>query len=104
VLENQFYQVSAQATRWCQALGSRGEVMGNLMKRYPDIAYNAMRNLAKRLQELLDRYCDLATERVERRVARALIRLAGRAPPIATHGGHAHYFAATCQSARRRRV
>jgi CRP-like cAMP-binding protein len=32
--------------------------------------------LAGRLQELQDRYRELATERVERRVARALLRLA----------------------------
>ncbi len=43
------------------------------------MAVNALRFLAGRLHELQDRYRELATERVERRVARAVLRLARQA-------------------------
>ena len=46
---------------------------------YPRIAISALRELTARLQDLRERYRELATERVERRVAHALIRLAGQA-------------------------
>lgn len=45
------------------------------MERYPLIALNGMRFLAGRLAEFQDRYRELATQRVERRVAHALVRL-----------------------------
>jgi CRP-like cAMP-binding protein len=53
--------------------------MLGLMMRYPELAINALRVMAKRVQEFQDRYRELATERVERRIARALTRLARQA-------------------------
>ncbi len=50
-----------------------------LMRRYPEIGANALRIVGGRLQDLQNRYRELATERVERRVARALLRLAQKA-------------------------
>jgi len=50
-----------------------------LMRRYPEIGANALRVIGQRLQELQKRYHELATERVERRVAHALIRLVKKA-------------------------
>jgi CRP-like cAMP-binding protein len=41
----------------------------------PRLALNGMKVIAGRFAELQDRYRELATERVERRVARALLRL-----------------------------
>jgi CRP-like cAMP-binding protein len=45
------------------------------MERYPQISLNGLRLIAGRFRELQDRYRELATERVEQRVARALVRL-----------------------------
>lgn len=70
------YPVSAQAVDDCLALGWDGETMAHLMERYTRLAFNAMHLLAARVKEFQDRYRELATERVERRVARALLRLA----------------------------
>ncbi len=77
VFEGQPYPVSAQAVRWCQALAWNGKTMAALMESCPRIALNALRDLSGRLRDLQECYRELATERVERRVAHALIRLAG---------------------------
>ena len=79
IFEGQPYPVSAQAVRWCQALAWNGKTMAALMENYPRLALNALNDLAERLRILQERYRELATERVERRVAHALLRLAGRA-------------------------
>ena len=77
--EGQVYPVSAQAVRWCRALCWKGRTMAGLMETYPRIAINALRELTARLQDLRERYRELATERVERRVAHAVMRLARQA-------------------------
>lgn len=48
----------------------------DLMTRYPQIAINAIRIIGRRLQEMQNRMREVATQRVDRRVAHALIRLA----------------------------
>jgi CRP-like cAMP-binding protein len=79
VLGDRTYPVSAQAVDDCLALAWAGETVYGLMERQPRIALNALRLLTERVQELQDRCRELATERVERRVARALLRLARHA-------------------------
>jgi CRP-like cAMP-binding protein len=49
------------------------------MERHPRLALNALRFVAARLHELQVQYRQLATEKVERRVARALLRLVQQA-------------------------
>ena len=46
-----------------------------LISRYPRIAANVLRAAGERLRDLQNRYLELATERVERRVAHALLHL-----------------------------
>ncbi len=70
------HPASGQAVGDCAALGWSSEAINSLMERFPRIALNALRFLAGRLAEFQDRYRELATERVERRLARALLRLA----------------------------
>lgn len=70
------HPATGQASGGCAALGWEGETINRLMERYPRIALNALRFLAGRLREFQDRYRELATERVERRVAHGLLRLA----------------------------
>lgn len=69
------YPVSAQAVEACQSLFWDGETIIRLMEQYPRLAINALELMAEQTRELQDRFRELATERVERRVARALLRL-----------------------------
>jgi CRP-like cAMP-binding protein len=48
----------------------------DLMTRHPQIAINAIRIIGRRLQEMQNRTRELATQRAERRIAHALMRLA----------------------------
>jgi CRP-like cAMP-binding protein len=61
--------VDSFAARWDSATTHR------LMDRYPRLVANALKIVGLRLQELQNRYRELATERVEQRVARAILRL-----------------------------
>lgn len=69
------YPGSAQATKACQALAlPHGDIL-KLMGRFPQLAINAFQIMVKRTHELQDRYLELATEPVEKRLAHALLRL-----------------------------
>lgn len=70
------YPVSAQAVEDCLALAWDSDTMAALLERTPRLALNALQMLAGHVRELQDRFRELATERVERRVARTLLRLA----------------------------
>ena len=70
------YPADATALReTLEASWSEAE-LADLMTRYPRIAINVIRIVGKRLQEVQDRMRELATQRAERRIAHALIRLA----------------------------
>jgi CRP-like cAMP-binding protein len=73
------YPVTAEAVTEASALEWPGEVMMRLMEQYPRLALNALKFVAARLHELQVQYRQLATEKVERRVARALLRLVQQA-------------------------
>jgi CRP/FNR family transcriptional regulator, nitrogen oxide reductase regulator len=84
VLSEMEYPVTAEAAAECQLLTWNRSTMRQLMERYPQIALNSLQILASRVREFQDRMRELATERVERRLARALLRLAhqtGRKTP-----------------------
>jgi len=72
------YPASAEAVEDCAALYWDNETMVGLMERHPPLAMAALRMLARQVQELQERYRELATERVERRIARALLRLSSQ--------------------------
>ena len=57
---------------------SEGELL-ELMGRHPKIAINVIRIIGTRLQEVQDRVRELSTQRAERRVAHAVLRLARQA-------------------------
>ena len=61
-----------------EASWSEAELL-ELMRRHPQIAINVIRIIGRRLQEVQDRVRELATQRAERRVAHALLRLARQA-------------------------
>lgn len=63
----------SMALRWDRATTHR------LLHRYPTIVSNALTIIGHRLHELQNRYRELATERVEQRVGRAILRLLEKA-------------------------
>lgn len=73
------YPITAEAVTDAAALEWLGSAMTRLMERHPRLALNALQFVAARLHELEVRYRQLATEKVERRVARALLRLVQQA-------------------------
>jgi CRP-like cAMP-binding protein len=70
------YPLAAEAMTDCLALRWDYGATVKLMEAYPFLALNGLRMVANRFQELQKRYRELSTERVERRVARAVLRLA----------------------------
>lgn len=68
-----------------EASWSEAELL-DLMTRYPDIAINVIRIVGKRLQEAQERMREIATQRAERRIAHALIRLARQSGHSTTAG------------------
>ncbi len=70
------YPASVEAVQDCAAAAWDGDVMARLVERYPRLALNAMKHMSERIQELHERLRELSTERVERRIANTLLRLA----------------------------
>jgi len=69
------YPADAEAmTGAVEASWSENDLL-KLMQRYPQLATNALKIVSKRLQEAQDRMRELSTQRVEQRVAHAMIRL-----------------------------
>lgn len=79
VLSGINYPLSAQALEDCLAVAWDKEIITRLLLAHPGMALNALRLLAKRFKDLQERYRELATERVERRMARTLLRLVQQA-------------------------
>lgn len=75
-LSDMAYPLSAEAVVDCLALGWQTDAVLHLMEQEPTLALAGMRVVARRFESLQARYRELATERVERRVARVLLRLA----------------------------
>ncbi len=72
------YPVSAEAAAESQALCWSTRQMMGFAKEMPTLALNALRMMASHVQEIQDRFRELATQRVERRLAGALLRLASQ--------------------------
>jgi len=69
------YPVTAQAVDLSEAVGWNRETMLELMTANPQIAINLLGVVVERLDDIQSRYLELQTERVEQRVARALLRI-----------------------------
>ena len=80
VLRGIDYPVTAEAMEDCQCIAWRAENMKRWIITYPQIALNSIRILSGFILDFQDRIRELSTERVERRIARSLLRLA-------SHGG-----------------
>ena len=69
------YTCSARAMEKCQALIWEYSRLQLLATQYPKIAANIFKILTHRLRELEERFREIATERVENRLALVLVRL-----------------------------
>lgn len=72
------YSASAQAAVDCEAYSWTQEQLSRLSRRYPQLALNAIQVMAARVKEFQGQISTLSTERVERRLARAILRLANQ--------------------------
>lgn len=68
-----------------EASWSEAELL-DLIHRHPQIGVNVIRIIGKRLQEVQERVRELATQRAERRVAHAVLRLARQAGQSTING------------------
>ena len=75
-LEDKIYPVSAQAIGPCRSFVWDQGAFNNLINTIPQIAVNGLGIFAKRIEGFQNRVRELATQRVERRIARTLLRLA----------------------------
>ncbi len=69
------YPLSAEVIEDCEAVSWQREDLQHLMLRYPQLALNGLEMLAERFRVLQVRFQEIATQRVEQRIARALMRL-----------------------------
>ena len=72
------YPGTSTAVVECVALAWPMSSWDGILSRHPALAVNAMQTMGGRLQEAHARLQELATEEVERRVAHAVLRLAGQ--------------------------
>ena len=72
------YPASAQAIHESTALVIKSAFLGQMMQTRPYLALGLTRLMTSLIQDIQARYRELATERVEQRIARTLLRLASQ--------------------------
>ncbi|MCQ3935619.1 MAG: Crp/Fnr family transcriptional regulator [Chloroflexi bacterium] len=72
------YPATAQALEDSTALAIQSAFLRSMMQTRPYLSFGLMNLMTSYIQEMQARYRELATEKVEQRVANALIRLAGQ--------------------------
>lgn len=80
------YPASAQALEDCTALAWSGLFVKEMMETRPYLAAGLMHLMTSYIEEIQVRYRELATERVQQRVARALLRLTSLSGQKAAQG------------------
>ena len=79
VRDNAKYPATAQALENSAALAIKGLFLREMMKTRPYLSLDLMSLMTTYIQEMQGRYRELATERVEQRIARSLLRLTAQA-------------------------
>ncbi len=79
VRDDALYPATAQALENSTALAIRGIYLREMMKTRPALSLGLMSFMTTYIEEMQSRYRELATERVEQRIARALLRLTSQA-------------------------
>lgn len=77
--QTQAYPVSAQTAEESTALYWTKDELMDFVIQYPVVAINAMKMMAEQVKDLQERLRQTATERVDRRLARTLLRLSRQA-------------------------
>lgn len=72
------YPVTAQALESSTALAIESQFLSGMMSTRPQLSMGLMQLMTNYVREMQDRYRELATERVERRLALAILRLASQ--------------------------
>lgn len=78
VRENAMYPATAQALEPSTALAIESSFLAEMMQTRPHLSRNLMQLMTGYIMEMQERYRELATERVERRIALTVLRLAGQ--------------------------
>lgn len=78
VRENATYPATAQALEPSTALAIESSFLKEMMKTRPHLNINLMQLMTGYIMEMQERYRELATEKVERRIAMTILRLAGQ--------------------------
>ena len=81
------YPACAQALEDSTALAIGSAAFRELLTERPHLSFGLMRLMTGYIQEMQERYRELATERVEQRIARALLRLAAQSGQKIEQGG-----------------
>lgn len=76
LIGDETYPVSAQAVEECQGLKWKSQTLRELLLRHPQVAANSLRWMIEHVKETQELFSQLATQRVERRLAHVLLRLA----------------------------
>ena len=79
VLVGETYPATAQALEPASTLNLRRDDYTELVRQYPDLAWALIQELGRRLQGAHETIRSLAVEKVERRVARVVLRMANTA-------------------------
>lgn len=75
VREKAVYPACAQALEHSTALAIESGILREMMETRPHLSFGLMQLMTGYIAELQERYRELATERVEQRIARAILRL-----------------------------
>ncbi len=75
VREQATYPATAQALEESTAIAIESNYLHQLMQTRPSLSFGLMQLMTGYIQEMQNRYRELATEKVERRIARAMLRL-----------------------------
>lgn len=86
VREAASYPATAQALEDSTALAVTSETLKSMMEARPYLAAGLMNLMTTYIQEMQTRYRELATERVQQRLARALLRLSSQSGQKAADG------------------
>jgi CRP-like cAMP-binding protein len=78
VRENAVYPATAQALEASTALAIESSFLKEMMQTRPYLSQNLMQLMTSYIMEMQERYRELATEKVERRIALTVLRLAGQ--------------------------
>lgn len=80
------YPACAQALEDSTALALESSPFRQLLEQRPHLSFGMMRLMTGYIQEMQSRFSELATERVEQRIARTLLRLAGQSGRMIEEG------------------